>query len=222
MFYHASLFSPVLSTWCDAIDAGLFTTWPGLTLAQVQRHPPQSIAMHMGHLDQQRSSVRSTQPCPSVNQIEPTPDDIIDQQSDTAPPILDPPAQKSHHIYVYCQDSTGQLYTYPTGRFLQPSTSGNTTVPVAYKYDTNYVHAEPMQSKYGPKILAAYKQVHKMITARGLKPKLQNLDNEASRALQDYMMYNSIDYQLAPPPKSINAMPLNVQYARSKITVVLD
>jgi hypothetical protein len=27
-FYHASLFSPVISTWCDAIDAGHFTTWP--------------------------------------------------------------------------------------------------------------------------------------------------------------------------------------------------
>jgi hypothetical protein len=60
-FYHASMLSPVLSTWCDAIDAGRFTTWPALTSAQVRRHPPQSIAMQMGHLDQQRSNVRSTQ-----------------------------------------------------------------------------------------------------------------------------------------------------------------
>jgi hypothetical protein len=56
-----------------------------------------------------------------------------------------------------------------------------------------------MQSKTGPQIMAAYKQVHKMLTARGLKPKLQKLDNEASKALQEFMQENAIDYQLAPP-----------------------
>jgi hypothetical protein len=64
-FYHASMFSPVISTWCDAIDAGRFTTWPGLTSAQVRRHPPQSISMHMDHLDKQRSNFRSTQQRPA-------------------------------------------------------------------------------------------------------------------------------------------------------------
>jgi hypothetical protein len=58
-FYHTSLFSPVLSTWCDTIDVGRFTTWPGLISSHVGRYPTQSIAMHMGHLDQQRSNARS-------------------------------------------------------------------------------------------------------------------------------------------------------------------
>jgi hypothetical protein len=30
-YYHACCFTPVLSTWCKAIDAGRFTTWPELT-----------------------------------------------------------------------------------------------------------------------------------------------------------------------------------------------
>jgi hypothetical protein len=34
-FYHASMFSPALSTWCAAIDAGHFTSWPKLMSAQV-------------------------------------------------------------------------------------------------------------------------------------------------------------------------------------------
>jgi hypothetical protein len=51
-FYHASLFSPSLSTWCQAIDAGHFPTWPGLTASAVRKYPPQSIPMHQGHLDQ--------------------------------------------------------------------------------------------------------------------------------------------------------------------------
>jgi hypothetical protein len=54
-FYHASVLSPALSTWCTAIDAGHFTSWPELTSAQVRRYPPQSIAMVKGHLDQERA-----------------------------------------------------------------------------------------------------------------------------------------------------------------------
>jgi hypothetical protein len=56
-FYHASLLSPALSTWCTAIDAGHFTSWPELTSAQVRQYPPQSIAMVKGHLDQERANV---------------------------------------------------------------------------------------------------------------------------------------------------------------------
>jgi hypothetical protein len=56
-----------------------------------------------------------------------------------------------------------------------------------------------MQSKTGPQIMAAYKRVHKMLTDRGLKPKLQKLENEASKALQEFMQDNAIDYKLDPP-----------------------
>jgi hypothetical protein len=58
--FHAVMFSPALSTWCAAIEAGHMTTWPALTPAQVRGHPPHSTAMVKGHLlDQQRANVRS-------------------------------------------------------------------------------------------------------------------------------------------------------------------
>jgi hypothetical protein len=60
-FYHATCFPPVLSTWCTAIDAGHFTTWPGFTSGAVRKHPPPSMAMHKGHLDQTRMNARTTQ-----------------------------------------------------------------------------------------------------------------------------------------------------------------
>jgi hypothetical protein len=59
-FYHASLFSPALSTWCRTIDAGHLTTWPELTSKQVRAYPPTSIAMLKGHLDQTRANSNST------------------------------------------------------------------------------------------------------------------------------------------------------------------
>jgi hypothetical protein len=58
-FYHAILFSPSLSTWCQAIDAGHFTTWPSHTSSTVRKYPPQSTPMHQGHLNQVRANLRS-------------------------------------------------------------------------------------------------------------------------------------------------------------------
>jgi hypothetical protein len=53
VFYHASLFSTLLTIWCDALYAGQFTTLPGPASAQVRLYPPHYIVMNMGHLDQQ-------------------------------------------------------------------------------------------------------------------------------------------------------------------------
>lgn len=56
-----------------------------------------------------------------------------------------------------------------------------------------------MSSKSGPDILAAYKRAHALLTSRGLRPRLQRLDNEASAALQQFMHSEEVDFQLAPP-----------------------
>ena len=70
---------------------------------------------------------------------------------------------------------------------------------VIYDYDSNFIHVEPMPSKSGPSILAAYASAHALLTSRGLKPALQRLDNEASEALQTFMAEANVDFQLAPP-----------------------
>jgi hypothetical protein len=56
-YVYAALFSPALSTWCAAIDAGRFTTFPDTTSEQVRGYPPQSSAMIKGHLDQQLANL---------------------------------------------------------------------------------------------------------------------------------------------------------------------
>ena len=59
-FSHAALFSPSLSTLQRALDSGYITGFPGLTASNLKKFPPQSIAMHKGHLDQSRKNYRST------------------------------------------------------------------------------------------------------------------------------------------------------------------
>jgi hypothetical protein len=62
-FCHSALFAPAISTWCDAIDNGRFTTWPQPMSAQVRKHLPKgSNPMIKSHLHQQRANLRSTKP----------------------------------------------------------------------------------------------------------------------------------------------------------------
>jgi hypothetical protein len=41
--------------------------------------------------------------------------------------------------------------------------------------------------------------IHQELTAKGFKPKLQTLDNEASAALKHFFTSNDVEYQLVPP-----------------------
>jgi hypothetical protein len=192
-FYHAILFPPSLSTWCQAIDAGHFPSWPGLTSSAVRKYPPQSIPMHQGHLDQVRANIQSTHP-PASSRQQPTIDDYVD---DTAPPLED--NTRTRIIYADCHCTTSMVYTDPTEKFLVPNVSGNQYILIVYEYDSNYIHAEPMIDRTGPSINAAYQRSIAFLQSRGLKPLLQRLDNEATSALQDFLVASDIDFQLAPP-----------------------
>jgi len=52
-FAHAAMFSPAISTLAEALRCSHLPEFVGLTLQQLLKHPPQSIAMIKGHLDQE-------------------------------------------------------------------------------------------------------------------------------------------------------------------------
>lgn len=76
--------------------------------------------------------------------------------------------------------------------------SGNQYLMIVYDYDSNSILAEPMKSRTGPEMLRAYKTIHALLTSRGLKPRLQKLDNEASQSLKNYIQSQDIDLQQTP------------------------
>jgi len=47
------MFSPALSTLTEALQHRYLPEFAGLTLEHLQKHPPQSIAMLKGHMDQE-------------------------------------------------------------------------------------------------------------------------------------------------------------------------
>jgi hypothetical protein len=206
-FYHATMFSPTISTWCRAIDAGHLTTWPELTSKQVRQHLPASRAMLKGHLDQTRSNAQSTKKtyaaAAAANLTDTIPSPPVDEEAVLdSHPTQDPtslPGAKSHFLYATIHNAQGQIYTDQPGRFLVASSKGNAYMLVLYDYDSNYIHVEPMPSRSKKSILAAYKKAIAILIKAGLRPKLQRLDNEASVLLQDFMSDQQIDFQLVPP-----------------------
>ena len=170
--------------------------------------------MIKGHLDQQRANLHSTKqrhtkfansvtnhPMPTDDSNpDPADEDLTDSDhADYHPTEPTPTTTRTHHIYAAFATTTGQIFTDLTGRFIQPSSLGNSDMLVLYEYDSNFIHVEPMKNKTGPEILAAYKRAHDLFASRGLKPQLQRLDNEASAALKSHMTEQQVDFQLVPP-----------------------
>jgi hypothetical protein len=108
-----------------------------------------------------------------------------------------------------------------TGRFPIQSSRGMNYVLVVYDYDSNAILAEPMRNRTDAKMLRAYGIILNRLIARGLKPKLQRLDNEASTALKNTCKMKWTSSTNLSHLTSIVAMLPNVPSAHSKITSFL-
>ncbi len=69
---------------------------------------------------------------------------------------------------------------------------------ILYDYDGNAILAKPMKNRTEDKIIHSYQVLHDCLVAAGLKPRLQKLDNEASRRLKQFLDNNDIEFQLVP------------------------
>jgi hypothetical protein len=181
-YLHQALFSPTKSALLQAVKNGHLVTWPGLTEEAIHKHLKLTPATAMGHMNQRRQNIRSTSKTP----IEDVP--TTDTNLGTT----------NHLVYAVLVDQ-GQLYTDLTGKFPVRSSKGNSYVMVCYVYDCNYVKVVPMKYRSASEWVKDYDHIHQELTAKGFKPKLQTLDNEASAALKHFFTSNDVEYQLVPP-----------------------
>ena len=93
---------------------------------------------------------------------------------------------------------TGQIYTDLPGCFPTKSSRGHSYILVLYDYDSNAILAEPMKSRTALEWLRAFKIIEEQLCERGLRPRLQLLDNEASTLLKRHLRERGIDYHLMP------------------------
>jgi len=118
--------------------------------------------------------------------------------NDAFPPTIDN-GECTHLCFAAMMEPTSQSYMDLTSKFVAPSSNGNNYILIVYDYDSNGILAVPLKSHHFKAILAAYQMAHTRLCAAGLHPKLQCLDNEASCALQDFMVAKHVNYQLVSP-----------------------
>jgi hypothetical protein len=199
-FAHATLFSPALSTLDTALSRGYLPHFIGLTAKTLRKYPPPSVAMVKGHLDQSRKNQNSTKKITS-SPSDLSPDSTTEEhQPADAFPLSDPGNVRSHQCFAAVfEPATGQIHSDQTGKFIVASSTGNNYILVVYDYDSNSILVEPMRSRTGPCILAAFTVLHARLVAAGLRPQLHRLDNECSAALKTFLRDSDIDFQLVPP-----------------------
>jgi hypothetical protein len=191
---HKALFSPTKSALLQAVKNGHLITWPGLTEKAINKHLKLTPATAMGNMNQRRQNIRSTSKTPITSDIE----DFTATNTNSG--------TKTHLAYAILIDQ-GQLYTDLTGKFPVRSSKGNSYVMVCYVFGCNYVKVVPMKSRSASEWVKSYDHIHQELTAKGFKPKLQTLDNEALAALKNLFTTNDVEYQLVPPTAT-SATPL--------------
>jgi Reverse transcriptase (RNA-dependent DNA polymerase) len=197
-FAHAALFSPTITTLQKALRNNLLVGFPGLTLSSIRDFPPITAATIKGHLDQNRQNKAPSNKIPNAIPFLPTVDPINTNHNEDMEPLNEEPTQYCFAALLPIK-KTGQVYSDQTGRFPTTSSMGNTQIFVLYDYDSNSIHAQPMQTKSAQDILFAYTTVANTLIKAGLRPKLQKMDNECSSILKDYMEEEHIALQFVPP-----------------------
>jgi hypothetical protein len=174
------MFSPTKSAFLQAVKNGHLVTWPGLTEKAINKHLKLTPATTMGHINQRHQNISSTSKTPITSDIE----DITANTTNSV--------TKTHLVYAVLVDQ-GQLYTDLTRKFPVRSSKGNWYVMVCYVFDCNCVKVVPMKSRSASEWVKAYDHIHQELTAKGFKPKLQTLDNEASAALKNLFTTNDVE-----------------------------
>ena len=93
----------------------------------------------------------------------------------------------------------GTMYTYLTGKLPVISYKNNQYVFVAYFYSINAIIVRPMPSRTDDAMVATFKEIIEELKSCGHKPQLNVMDNECSKAVQQYINSEKINIQLVEP-----------------------
>ena len=71
-------------------------------------------------------------------------------------------SENTNLVFFKTVDLVGEIYTDQTGRFPVTSSKGNKYSLVAYHFDSNTIHAEPLKTRPGLDLTAAYQKLHSL------------------------------------------------------------
>jgi len=109
------------------------------------------------------------------------------------------PHQKKGDILITEHGIKSLMYADQTGLFPAVSSLGNKCVMILHHVDSNSSWAEAMRNQSGGKLILACARALARMRCRGLIPKHQILDNQASAEYKAAVEASGMTYELVPP-----------------------
>jgi len=191
MYFHAAAGFPTKESFTDAVRAGNYATWPGLTTTLISKHFPDSDETQKGHMKGQRKGVRSTK-------IKPAVEIKIELGQEDAPPKL-VAIRKLNDIFVKIYELAETIHTDQMGAFPVTSQRGYRYIMVDIHIDANYFFCEMIKNRTEGEMMNAYQKMVDRMLLSGLGLKHHRLDNECSENFKKCIRQNNMTHELAPP-----------------------
>ncbi len=228
-FAHQSLGNPRISTLLKAVRRGFLRGCPNMTEKLILKYLNPSPATAKGHMKRPRHGIRSTRRSarrPSYTGMDPiaslpnVPHSNVDPIIHDAPIAVIPAPEGFFPLAVgpniiaddgddsianiFCSAAfankfSGVVYSDLTGNFPFMSFNGNVCFLVVYHYETNAIMATPIAGLDDKTIFNAYKAIFQDQTARGFKPKLNIMDNQATKYIRKFLTEEECRLQLVEP-----------------------
>ena len=117
---------------------------------------------------------------------------------------------------------SGVVYNDLTGNFPFMSIDGSACFSVLYHCKTNAILVKPIVNVDDCSIFAAYKEMFEFLEAKGYKPKMNVIDNQATRYIKKFLTEKECNLQLVEPHNHrVNAAERAIQTFKDAFIAVL-
>jgi hypothetical protein len=182
LYYHTAVGFPLKETFLDAVQAGNYATWPGLTTQLISKHFFDSNETQKGHMKGQRQGLQSTKQ-KALDYI------MAKEKNIKIKPGTEntPQSHIKHHdnMFIKIMDHANTIHSNQSGAFPFTSYHSNRYKMAAIQISANYIFCKPMKNKTEGKMIAAYQQILNRMRTSNLGLKHHRLDNETSTALKE-------------------------------------
>jgi hypothetical protein len=238
-FMHQSLCNPKISTLLKAVCKGFLKGCPNLLEKLILKYLNLSPATAKGHMKHPCHCIQSTQPKPTTPSIAPIPIlpplpiHVVDHafpakmHPDIPRPALicDNTDESIANIFcfeAFADQHSGIIYNNLIGNFPFMSYDGSVCNLVVYHYKLNAIIALPISGINDETIFDAYKIAFDELAAKGFKPKLNIMDNQATKYIKKFLTKEECKLQLVEPHNHrINAAKRAIQMFKDAFIATL-
>jgi hypothetical protein len=100
---------------------------------------------------------------------------------------------------AFANKVSGIVYNDLTGNFPFMSFDGSVCFFVLYHYKTNTILVKPIANDDNHSLFAAYKEMFESLEAKGYKPKMNVIDNQATDYIKKFLTQKECNLQLVEP-----------------------